>query len=103
MAKQLGGDKKLAGWVKCLAWSDQPLITVHVRHIVRRQKHCVITSCIQMSISAINDLCLWQNDSTLGMEIMDDKFMRLRLKRGFFTHLGAKWEAAEAEAATYEK
>src|SRR3954470_19949624 len=75
VAKQLGRDEKELEGVKRPAGSDEPLIAMKVRHIVRGEQHGVVTGSIQMAIGSVNDTHQRQRDAAFGTEVRNRKLM----------------------------
>ena len=75
VAEQFGGDEKQPGRVQRPVGSDQPLVAVMVRHVVRRQQHDVVARGVQAAVRAVDDPRLGQRDAALGTEVLDHELV----------------------------
>ena len=64
-----------------LSGTDQPLVSVEVGHVVRRQQHGVALVRIQMAVGAVHDPRLRKHHAALGAEVRDDELMALARNR----------------------
>jgi hypothetical protein len=79
IAKQLRGDEELACGIEGFSRSNQPVVTTHIGHVVRRQKNSVVSRRVQMAIGAIDNLRFGQRDTALGMKVVNNERVLDRL------------------------
>ena len=105
--EQLRGDEKNPGRVERLAGADQPLVTVMVRHVVRREQDRVVACGVQAAVGAVNDSRLGEDDAALGLERVDDELVvrgtvrRRCALRGGQRHGGAEQQENEERRARH--
>lgn len=75
IAEEFAGDHEIFLWVERLSGTDEPLITVHVCHVVRGKKDGVVACCVERAIGAVEDMGFRQNYAGLGMEVLDGVVM----------------------------
>jgi len=80
VAEHFCRDNKILRRIKRLIWTDQPLIAMKIRHVVRRYKHGVVPGGIQMAVGSVNDVCLQQRHAAFGFEVGNYEFVRLALR-----------------------
>ena len=68
--------------VECAFGSDQPLVPVMVRHVVRRQEHRVVAGGVEPPVRAVDDPRLRQRGAAFGAEVVDDELAMLGGVRG---------------------
>ena len=57
------------------AGSDEPLVAVHLGHVVRGQEHGVVACCIEVSVGSVDYFCFGEHDAALGLEVVQDELM----------------------------
>ena len=85
VAEQFSRDEEQAGSVERMILSDEPLIAVEVRQIVRRQKDHVVLAGVEVAIGSIRHVRPRQGDTTLGPEVRNHElvtFSGLGLRQG---------------------
>ena len=61
--------------------ADEPVVSVEVRHVVRRQQDGVVARSVQRAQRRVDDAGLGQDDAAFGLEVADDELAPLELDR----------------------
>jgi len=77
VAEQFRRDEIEFGGIERASGSDQPLVAVVIRHVMRRQQHCVVARRVQMAVRPVHDDGLRQYDTAFRAKVVDDELVML--------------------------